>query len=97
VQEDWRRRVEAEYRSAAFTQHLTLSLMQVAASPDLIREGPRIAEDALAHSEPSYDVHGAAGGLEPPTIDLDRLSLPSRGHALDVDVVCVAAAWRARG
>jgi hypothetical protein len=90
VQEEWRRRVEGEYRSAAFTQHLTLWLTQIAASPDLIREGLRIAEDELAHSELSYDVYGAAGGREAPTIDLNRLSLPQRGEALDVNVVCVA-------
>jgi hypothetical protein len=90
VQEEWRRRVEAEYRSAAFTQHLTLWLTQLAASPDLIREGLRMAEDELVHSELSYDVYGAAGGVEPPTIDLNRLSLPRRGEALDVNLVCVA-------
>ena len=91
VQEEWRRRVEAEYRSAAFTQHLTLWLTQVAASPDLIREGLRIAEDELAHSELSYDVYRAAGGVDPPVIDLARLSLPLRGEALDINVACVAA------
>jgi hypothetical protein len=90
VQEEWRRRVEAEYRSAAFTQHLTLWLTHVAASPDLIREGLRIADDELTHSELSYDVYGAAGGIEPPTIDLDRLALPTRGDALDIDVAYVA-------
>ena len=90
VQEEWRRRVEAEYRSAAFTQHLTLWLTQVAASPDLIREGLRIAEDELAHSELSYDVYRAAGGEQPPVLDLNQLSLPRRGEALDVNVACVA-------
>lgn len=90
VQEEWRRRVEGEYRSAAFTQHLTLWLTQLAASPDLIREGLRTAEDELSHSELSYDVYGAAGGLEPPIIDLNRLALPRRGEALDVNLVCVA-------
>jgi hypothetical protein len=90
VQEEWRRRVEAEYRSAAFTQHLTLWLTQVAASPDLIREGLRIAEDELAHSELSYEVYRAAGGVQPPVLDVNQLSLARRGEALDVNVACVA-------
>jgi hypothetical protein len=90
VQAEWRRRVEAEYRTAAFTQQVTLWLTQLAASPDLIREGLRIAEDELSHSELSYDVYGAAGGLEPPTIDLNRLALRPRGEALDANLVCVA-------
>lgn len=91
VLEEWRRRIESEYRSAAFTQNLTLWLTQAAASPDLIREGLRIAEDELAHSELSYDVYRVAGGDDPPIIDLNMLSLPRRGESLDIDVVCVSA------
>ncbi len=33
VQHEWLRRVEAEYRSAAIAQHLTLWLTQIGASP----------------------------------------------------------------
>jgi hypothetical protein len=90
VLEEWRRRVESEYRSAAFTQNLTLWLTQAAASPELIREGLRIAEDELAHSELSYDAYRVAGGDDPPIIDLNLLSLPRRGETLDIDIVCVA-------
>jgi hypothetical protein len=91
VLDEWRRRVEGAYRCAAFTQHLTLWLTQVAASPDLIREGLRIADDELAHSELSYDVYSAAGGRDAPYVDLNRLSLPRRSDAIDVNLVCVAA------
>ena len=50
VRSEWLRRVEAEYRSAAITQHLTLWLIQIGASPDLLRAGLRIAGDELTHA-----------------------------------------------
>ena len=55
VRAEWARRVEAEYRSAAITQHLTLWLIQMGASPDLIppstaRLGPVDRAVALARA-----------------------------------------------
>src|SRR5579883_1834465 len=50
VRSEWLRRVEAEYRSAALTQHLTLWLIQVGASPDLVRAGLRIVRDEMTHA-----------------------------------------------
>ncbi|MEO7331341.1 MAG: ferritin-like domain-containing protein, partial [Minicystis sp.] len=47
VRGEWLRRVQAEYRSAAVTQQLTLWLIQMGASPDLISAGLRIVRDEL--------------------------------------------------
>src|SRR5258706_410275 len=62
VRVEWLRRVEAEYRSAAITQQLALWLIQIGASPDLIRAGLRIVSDELTHSEMSHRVYAAARG-----------------------------------
>ena len=62
VRDEWLRRVEQEYRSAATTHHLTLWLIQLAVSPDLIRAGLRIAGDEIKHSELSHHTYLAAGG-----------------------------------
>lgn len=76
VRHEWLRRVEAEYRSAVFAQHLTLWLMQIGAPPDLLEAGLRIAADELAHSEASHEVYLAAGGDRPPNINRASLCLP---------------------
>lgn len=87
VQTEWLRRVEAEYRSAALTQHLGLWLTQIAVSPDLVRDALRIAEDELAHAELSHAAYVAAGGTGAPRLDRDRLALPRRaGDPLELDV-----------
>ncbi len=75
VRTEWRHRCEAEYRSAALTQHLTLWLIQLALSPDLISDGLRITADELEHARLSHDVYLAAGGQEPPTLDRPTLAL----------------------
>src|SRR5436190_1462785 len=55
VRREWLRRVEAEYRSAAITQHLTLWLIQIGASPDLVhaarRALDRILRDEVRHRD----------------------------------------------
>lgn len=53
---EWSRRVEAEYRSAALTSHLAHWLVQVGASHDLIRLAFEVASDELAHAELSHAV-----------------------------------------
>ena len=65
---EWLRRVEAEYRSAAITQHLTLWLIQIGASPDLIHAGLRIVKDELAHAELSHRAFVAGGGTGAPEL-----------------------------
>ena len=69
IAQEWLRRVEAEYHSAAAAQHYTLWLIQAGASPDLIRDGLRIVEDELTHAELSYQVYKAAGGSSMPKLD----------------------------
>lgn len=75
VRAEWLRRVEAEYRSAARTQHLTLWLIQIGASPDLVRAGLRIAGDEIAHAELSHRVFLAAEGQGGPSLARESLEL----------------------
>jgi len=75
VRFEWLRRVEAEYGSAAVTQHLTLWLMMVGASPDLIKEGMRIAWDEMVHARMSHEAYLAAGGTDVPKIVRENLGL----------------------
>lgn len=89
VIEEWQRRIAAEYRSAAITQHLTLWLTQIGASTDLILEGLRIAEDELEHARLSHEVVVAAGGAAGP-LPLDRAELglqAGEGEALEHSVL----------
>ena len=75
VREEWLRRVEAEYQSAAITHHLVLWLIQIASSPDLIRAGLRIVEDELVHSELSFEAYLAARGGGSPAMPRETLQL----------------------
>ncbi len=90
VRREWLRRVEAEYRSAAITQHLTLWLTQIGASPDLVRAGLRIASDEIVHAEMSHHVYGQARGEETPHLARETLELCRRaGEPLEHDVARV--------
>jgi hypothetical protein len=90
VRNEWLRRVEAEYRSAAITQHLTLWLMQIGASPDLVRAGLRIASDEIAHAELSHQVFGRAEGSATPHLARETLELRRRpGVPLEHDIARV--------
>lgn len=73
MREEWFRRVEAEYRSAAHAHTVTGWLIEVGGPPELIVDGLRIVADELAHAELSAGVVDAAGGG--PTVALDRSSL----------------------
>ena len=75
VRGEWLRRVQAEYRSAAITQHLTLWLIQLGASPDLIHAGLRIVKDELVHARMSHRVYSAAGGRDAPMLAQETLGL----------------------
>jgi hypothetical protein len=90
VRHEWLRRVEAEYRSGAQAQHLTLWLWQLAAPPDLIEMGLRVASDELAHAELSAQVYAAAGGCAAPALTRESLALPRSGANLEFDVLRVA-------
>lgn len=89
VVREWRARIEAEYRSAALTQHFSLWLIQAGASPDLIADGLRIVTDELAHAELAHAVYCAAGGDTPPHIDRQALSLNARHRDLELDIARV--------
>ncbi len=94
VRAEWLRRVEAEYRSAVVTQELTLWLMKVGASPDLIRAGLRIAKDEMTHADLCFRTYAEAGGEAGPVLPRETLGLRRReGEPLEHDVlrVCVDA------
>ncbi|HZS39060.1 MAG TPA: ferritin-like domain-containing protein [Polyangia bacterium] len=87
---EWTRRVEAEYASAAITQHLTLWLIQIGCSPDLIRDGLAIVGDELAHAELAHAVVAACPSPpgRPLTLARAGLGLARTGDdALEDDVV----------
>ncbi len=76
--------MEAEYRSAAFAHHLTLWMIQVGLSPDLILDGLRIVKDELSHAELSHRVFVAAGGMASPPIARESLELRrTKGESLE--------------
>ncbi len=64
VREEWRRRVVAEYGSAALAHSLTFWLIRLGASPTLLHEGLRIVGDELVHAELSFAVVAVTGGTE---------------------------------
>jgi hypothetical protein len=91
VRAEWARRVEEEYRSASIAQHLTLWLIQIGASPDLVHTGMRIADDEMVHSEMSHAVLEAAGGGPPAPIPRETLELTrTPREPLEHDVTRVA-------
>lgn len=85
----WAGRVEAEYRSAAITQELTLWLIQIGASPDLVRDGLRIVDDELTHAELSLRVWTASGGETMPVLDRSTLGVGRAHDVLELDA-CAA-------
>jgi hypothetical protein len=87
VRAEWLRRVEAEYRSAALTQHLGLWLIQIAAPPALIAEALRIVGDEMTHAELSHAVYAAAKGEGTPRLDRDALGLARSKDPLERDVL----------
>jgi len=84
VIDEWSRRVEAEYRSTAIATNLALWLVQIGASPDLVKAALRIAREELGHATLSHRVHVAAcraARVEPVATGLDRSSLQLVRHA----------------
>lgn len=93
VRREWLRRVEAEYRSAAITQHLGLWLTRLGASPDLVRLSLRVATDEVDHAELSWETFVAAGGEGGPVLAQETLGLSApEGEPLELSVTrsCVA-------
>ena len=91
VRKQWLRRIEAEYRSAAATQHFTLWLIQLGAPPELIELGLRVVADELAHAELCADVYREAGGRDAPSLARETLGLTrTEGEQLEREVLRVA-------
>lgn len=85
VEAEWTRRTQAEYTSAAIAHGVTLWLIQAGAPPDLIRDGLRVVDDELVHSERSAEVSAAAGARQATAatvIDRATLVLPTAGDPL---------------
>jgi hypothetical protein len=87
VRREWLRRTEAEYRSAAITQHFGLWLIQIAAPPELIADSIRVVTDELAHAEMSHEAYVAAGGTDAPSMVRESLGLPRQSGPLEHDVL----------
>jgi hypothetical protein len=87
VRREWLRRIEAEYRSAALTQHLGLWLIQIAAPPDLVTAALAIVGDEMAHAELSHETYRAAGGNAAPAIVRETLELSRGPGPLEHDVL----------
>jgi hypothetical protein len=83
--------VQAEYTSAAITQHLGLWLIQVAASPDLIKAALRIVGDEMAHARLSYATYVRAGGENAPALIREELGLVRNPNVpLEADIARTA-------
>jgi hypothetical protein len=88
VRREWLRRVEAEYRSGAHAQHLTLWLMQLGAPPDLLELGLRVVSDEIKHADLSDEVYREAGGTASPELSRDTLLLRRHeNEPLELDVL----------
>ncbi len=89
--EEWGRRVEAEYRSAALTAQLSHWLLQIAVSPDLVREGLRIVDDEIAHATDALAVvreaRRFAEAPPPPPIRREGLAYERTWEPLELDVL----------
>lgn len=87
VRKQWLRRIEAEHRSAASTQHFTLWLIQLGAPPELLELGLRVVADELAHAQLCGSVYNEAGGLDAPSRSRETLGLTrTEGEPLERDV-----------
>lgn len=96
VRREWTRRIEAEYRSAACAQHLTLWLLQLGAPRELIDDGLRVVGDELDHAELSARVCEHAGSTVAPAIRQENLALSTPPGSLEqralwatLDVFCL--------
>lgn len=88
VRAEWFRRIEAEYRAAARTHHLTLWMLQIGAPPELIDAGLRVVSSKLVHAELAAVVYAEAGGSAEPNLDRQTLQLRrDREQTLECDLL----------
>ena len=78
VHREWRRRVAAEYRSAAITAQLCHWMIQAGLEESLVTTALRIVADELAHARLSHDCMVALGGEPTPQhVHASELAEPS--------------------
>lgn len=83
AQEEWRRRVAAEYRSAAITAQLLHWGILAAFPESLLHVALRVVRDELDHAALSHECLVALGGGDLPVpMDLANLSVPSTAGIL---------------
>lgn len=94
VVQEWSTRGAREYGSGAVAHHFTLWLLQLGASPDLVRAGLDVVEDELRHAELCHALVAGLGAAAVPTVVREALELPRRAELpLERDVlrVCLRA------
>lgn len=93
VRETWRRRVIAEYRSAALTAEMLHGIITLGLSPDTIATCHRIVSDELEHAELSRSVLLAAGGQDSAiAMSRESLSIPhAPGQPLELRLLAATA------
>ena len=89
VLHEWSTRGAREYGSGALAHHFTLWLMQLGASPDLLRAGLDVVEDELRHAEMCHALVASRTGSTPlPAVVREGLELPRRADVpLERDVL----------
>ena len=89
VLHEWSTRGAREYGSGAVAHHFTLWLMQLGASPDLLRAGLDVVEDELRHAEMCHALVASCAGSAPlPAVVREGLELPRRADMpLERDVL----------
>lgn len=78
VHREWRRRVHAEYRSAAITAQVSHWMIQAGLDEALLTTCLRIVGDELAHARLAHDCLVALGGdASPEAVHADELAEPA--------------------
>lgn len=78
---EWSTRSGLEYASGAAAHHFTLWLMQLGASPDLLRAGLDVVEDELRHAESCRALLTGFDAPPLPVLNQETLQLSRRGDA----------------
>ena len=73
IQHFWLEQTVAEYASSAITVQYVHWLQRVGASPELVKQGLRIADDEMNHAELAYAIAVEAGSTQAPEIDDEAL------------------------
>lgn len=83
ITDEWRARVQAEYRSAAITARVVHSMIQTGLPHELIGAGLDVVRDELHHAELSREALVAFGGADTlPTINAASLDISTRSEGI---------------